>query len=76
MTFKLVTERACVSCRYVSSERPQPHVLQSVLVCRWGPPTPMMIPTGPNSANVQPMPPVVHPNYWCYRFEPLPEAGD
>lgn len=59
----------CEKCRFSSTERPQPNVLQSVLLCKWGPPTPILIPTGATSASVQPMWPAVAPQHWCHRFE-------
>lgn len=63
--------RRCARCRFSSAERPQPNVLQTVLICRWGPPTPVLIPTGPNQASVQPMWPAVAAQHWCHRFESI-----
>lgn len=73
MTFELVHEikRACDTCRFSSLERPTSDAfsLQRVRVCRWGPPVPVLIPTGPTSANVTPIQPVVAEGHWCYRHE-------
>lgn len=59
----------CKNCRFSSVERPNPNILQDILICRWGPPTPVLIPTGPGSANLQAMHPSVAPTHWCHRFE-------
>lgn len=61
--------RSCSSCKFSSRERLQPNVLQDVLLCKYGPPTPVLIPTGPNAASVQPIWPAVAPSHWCHRFE-------
>lgn len=66
--------RACVNCKFVSCERPQPNVLQDVLLCKYGPPTAVLVPTGPNTATLQPMWPTLAPTHWCHRFEAKEDA--
>lgn len=62
--------RSCAACKFSSGERLRPpNVLQYVLLCKYGPPTPVLIPTGPNAASVQPIWPVVAPSHWCHRYE-------
>ncbi len=59
----------CADCRFSSSERPQPSMIQPVLVCRHGPLVPLLMPVAPGHAQLRSMPPVVAPDDWCFRFE-------
>lgn len=68
---ELIMKR-CDQCCFSSKERPQPTLLVDVLICRWGPPTPVVIPSGPGQASMQPMWPVVAPLHWCHRFSQRP----
>ena len=72
-------ERCCANCRFASRERPQPNLLQDVLVCRFGPPTPMAFPAGHGQLHIQPMFPIVGDKVWCHKFDaadPLPKGGN
>lgn len=62
--------RACEHCKFSSLERLPPPQIQQILFCKYGPPTPVLIPTAPNAASLQPMWPTVAPNHWCHRCEP------
>lgn len=68
----------CEHCRFCSRERPQQNVIQDVLVCRFGPPTPVMIPVSAQQAQLTGLWPIVPPAGWCYHFEkvPLPTIGN
>lgn len=65
----IVPLRACGDCKFSSFELLQRNVLQKVLLCKHGPPVPILIPSGPSSANLQPLWPAVAPTHWCHRFE-------
>lgn len=73
--------KTCGTCRFASEERPQPGMIQPVLMCRYGPLTPVLLPipsahVGMPNATIRAICPPVAPNDWCHRHEPLPPVNN
>lgn len=64
-------ERKCANCIFSTVERPNPQLLQSVRMCRYGPPAVILVPTAATQATTMRTFPVVQDADWCHRFEPL-----
>jgi hypothetical protein len=64
--------RGCATCRFSEKIRPNPGILQSVLVCKWGPPIFQMrvLPDGSALPGFGPVP-CPSTDYFCHRFEPV-----
>lgn len=73
--------KSCATCRFSSEERPQAGMLVPILMCRYGPLMPVMVPmVGPNNPLfssqsqmvIRALCPSVAPTDWCHRHEALP----
>lgn len=73
--------RACEHCAFTVIIRPDPKVLQTALICKRLPPTPMAFPNGRGGVNITSMFPVVPPTESCGEWTaredgPVPMPGD
>ena len=66
---------ACKNCRFSVKQRTDPSSIAQHLVCRWGPPQMTMLPMQQGLV-INTQFPIVKPEWWCWRFESVPNADD
>jgi hypothetical protein len=65
--------RKCETCRFSAKFFPNPKIAQSQLMCKWGPPTAMLVPGPQGQMGQSSAWPIVAGFTWCFRWESDPE---
>lgn len=63
--------KSCATCRFMSKERPQPGMIEPIMMCRYGSLVPVLTPTTAG-VTIRALCPAVAPTDWCHRYESLP----
>lgn len=60
-------KRSCETCVFMTREKPNPNILETIMVCRRHPPGSVAIPTPQGIANMTTFP-TVNPATWCFEY--------